>query len=205
MPFIPVNNTLQAKLIMQSNNQDVINDLYFVFAAAPLAADRALLATAMHTFWTNHYKLHTPDSVQLREIDIVDLSSSSAPTTQLIINPVEAGSLVGAICPLNTSLCISLRTALRGKNYRGRVYTPPQRQADEATAGTWNTSLVSNLLTDFAWLLTAANTASGIWSVVSRFLNNSPRGSGVTTPITAVTADVNIDSQRRRLIGRGRA
>jgi hypothetical protein len=53
-------------------------------------------------------------------------------------------------------------------------------------------------------LLDPAVITVGEWSVASRFTNNEPRTTGISAPVTAVQATDNIvDSQRRRLPGRG--
>jgi hypothetical protein len=41
------------------------------------------------------------------------------------------------------------------------------------------------------------------WVVLSKFFAKNPRSTAVATPITAVSADQYLDSQRRRLTGRG--
>lgn len=203
MPFIPTTNAV--KVIMKYNwaNQVVVQDLWFTFTSAPTATNRSNLATAMHTWWTSQIKPYLCDNFGLTEIAVVDMQSQNGPVTLLTLTSPEVGGDAGDSVPLNAAMCISLRTASRGRNFRGRNYMGGMPLSSVPTPGTFTTTLVSNIITAFSWLMTTSNTASGLWSIVSWYLNKTLRSSGLATPISAVTADTLIDSQRRRLIGRG--
>lgn len=203
MPFIPTANTVKAVLKYNWANQVIVNDFWFKFATAPSSADRSFLAGDMHTWWTSQIKPYLSHQVGLTEIDIVDMSTQSGPVTQVILSSPEVGGDAGPSVPLNAALCGSLRTAQRGRNYRGRVYVPGIPESYNDTPGTFQSTIVGNIVTALSWFITPANVHSFIWSVVSFYLNKTARSSGLATPITAVSADTLIDSQRRRLIGRG--
>lgn len=204
VPFIPVPNTLEARIGLDIRGQRMIMLLHFTYSGAPGATERAALNTAMHTFWTNQLKPTLTNEVALSDITVTDMSSSSAPQTVAVINPVEPGTIALGCAPTGSALCVTHRTNLRGRSFRGRSYVPGMVYEPGSQLPTnFNLSRVSAVVSAFSWLLTAANTAAGIWSVVSKFANLVPRSSGLTTPITAVSADQFIDSQRRRLAGRG--
>jgi hypothetical protein len=67
-----------------------------------------------------------------------------------------------------------------------------------------NGTFLAGLIASYADLLGHVNIGANTLCVVSRFHNNSARVSGVATDILSVSADPVIDSQRRRLPGRGR-
>lgn len=203
MPFIATANTLKCLLKYNWANQTVVQDLWFKYNSAPGSTERAALATAMHTWWTNQIKPYLCDNIGLFEVDVIDMSTQNGPVYTLTLTSPEVGGDTGDSVPLNAALCVSLRTASRGRNFRGRNYIGGIPLSSVPTPGTFATGIVSNILTAFSWFLTPSNVAAGIWSVVSWYLNKSARSSGLATPITAVTADTLIDSQRRRLIGRG--
>jgi hypothetical protein len=142
-------------------------------------------------------------TIGLKEIVSVAQDSPSSPNADLIINPYEFGTHGTSSLPNGVAIVVTERTALRGRNYRGRIYIPGIDIADRNDSISLNTTALGNLMTQVQWLLTAANTAGAIWSVVSHFLNKAPRGTAINTPITAVSADNYFDSQRRRLALRG--
>lgn len=203
MPFIAALDTLHVTMKFNQAAGLGILGFDFKYNSTPGLTERTNLAVAMHTFWTNQLKPQITSGVQLTEIDVTDLSSASGPTYTLIISPSEAGTHTGAPEPPNVALVVTHRTAQRGRSFRGRTYLWGLDKAQENNSYDFNLTYVGNIVTAMGWLLTAANTAAGIWSVVSRFANNAPRVNAVVTPITAVSADQYMDSQRRRLFGRG--
>jgi hypothetical protein len=98
---------------------------------------------------------------------------------------------------------ISWRTAKRGRSYRGRSFhigmTSTMVTGSTLTAGT-----ITSLTTAYNALLTAVNASGIALCVVSRFQNHVQLTNGESTPITVATIEGNLDSQRRRLIGRGK-
>lgn len=204
MPFIPVVDTLKVVMNFSINSQQVINIFNFKYNSPPGLTERSALATAMHTFWTNQLKPQLTADIGLERIDVIDLNSASAPSTTLIIAPREVGTLSATVgTPSGMALVVTHRTALRGRNFRGRTYLAGHSGNALTSPTTYNLTNIGNILTAMAWLLNAVNTAAGIISVVSRQLNNAPRGTGITTPITGFSMDNLLDSQRRRLQGRG--
>lgn len=105
--------------------------------------------------------------------------------------------------PGNVTVAITWRTANVGKSYRGRTYhiglLSRQILGNQLAGGT-----MAGLLAAYTEL-TAAIHADAFFTqgVVSRYSNGVKRETGVFTPITQVTMDSALDSQRRRLAGRG--
>ena len=59
------------------------------------------------------------------------------------------------------------------------------------------------MIAAYAQLVSDIHTGGNELVVCSRFHNKAPRTAGVGTEITRVNVDINLDSQRRRLTGRG--
>jgi hypothetical protein len=117
---------------------------------------------------------------------------------------------VGDPTPANVSLAVSFRTAGRGRSSRGRNYFVGFVD-DQVTGNVVNNSDAVDIRNAYAALIAAAATANVSWVVVSRFSGVDadgkpiPRAAGVTSLINAVSlVDNDVDSQRRRLNGRGR-
>jgi hypothetical protein len=77
---------------------------------------------------------------------------------------------------------------------------------DSVSNNTLNATFVSNLIAAYESLMDAATfTDDWSWIVYSRFENGDPRPEALIAPVDAVVfTDRTIDSQRRRLPGRGR-
>lgn len=107
-----------------------------------------------------------------------------------------------ATMPFNVTVCLSLRTQLSGRGGRGRLYQcgiPNLAVTGNRVTTTYATALVNAYVTLQASLL-----ALGVqWCVGSLVSGGVPRESVLLTPISAFRADNVIDTQRRRLPGRG--
>lgn len=60
-------------------------------------------------------------SVALAQVGVRDVNTASQPE-HLDANPAVPGAAAGALLPPQVALCVTLRTALAGKEYRGRYY-----------------------------------------------------------------------------------
>lgn len=204
MPFVPVPNTVGVEVRMIQDSQRIENTLYFRKAAGWLAVDVPVLFNELLLWWTVDLAPHLNVSVQLNEFQITDLSTQTGfGFTIPAPAPKPTGGRAGAGLPNNCSLAITFRTALRGRSFRGRNFVPGLVDVD-VSANTLSGVTVGQIEAAYTNLIARAVTVGAIWVVVSRFHNNSPRVTGITTDITAAGAtDAIIDSQRRRLPKRG--
>lgn len=203
MATIPVPNVVQLELIYTFNSDVMENVLHYQIPGTANADDLTALAAAAYTEWVTNLRASISQSVFLRSIKVTDLTTNVSPTVTWGVGLPQAGSLVGTPAPNNVTCCFTKRTNLRGRNNRGRIYWPllaTSEITNNVLSGARVTAIV-NGLANFRVL----NTALGDWEmvVVSRYFNNSPRASGIFTPVTNFTSDGIVDSQRRRLPGRG--
>lgn len=203
MAFIPVPNVIQAELVYTWNNETCENVLHFESAGAPSIPNMQELGAYLVAWWTTSMKPLTHNSVQLVNVKLTDLNAAFAPAIDYTTTLPQTGTPSGDSMPNNVSLVMSKRTVFRGRSYRGRIYVvglfEPMVAGNVVTG-----SHVTNLKT--AWsLLNSFATTSESWThvVVSRFEGGAPRAFGVTTPVINITSDGIVDSQRRRLPGRG--
>jgi hypothetical protein len=203
MPFIPVAGVAQAEIRMTWDDQKVENTLYFDFGTTPTSGDLTTLGTDLLAWWTANIAPLTNQDVQLREIYLTDLTSA----TGAAVTVVPASPLFGEVnldsLPNNVALCVSFRTAFRGRSFRGRNYVVGL--SENQVSGSHVIETVSEqFVTAYEQLLSGGHAVSQTWVVVSRFTGNAPRTAGVATPIdTVLVVDSTVDSQRRRLPGRG--
>jgi hypothetical protein len=210
MPFVPVANTALVEFRMTANGQKVENTIWAEFPSPPAAADLTSLINACESWWVAEYATNVSSGVQLREISATSMDSATAPQVSLAPVSPTFGASTANIVPGNVTLTVSFRTALRGRSFRGRNYivglTEDQIAGNQAVAG------ITSLWAGHYTALIAAIAGAGFeWVVVSRFSGVDPvthdpipRAAGITTPvISVVVVDDNLDSQRRRLTGRG--
>lgn len=204
MPFIPVPGVVQVEIRQTLHGQRIENVFYVDVGTEVPTSSLENITELMGDWWEALVLPNLSNNIALREVYGTDLSSASGGThTRTYTTPVP-GSVVGESLPANCALCVSLRTAQRGRSFRGRSYVAGI--PEEASAN----SVVSNVVA--APLLAAYQTliTSGDYTerfplvVVSRVADGAPRVTGVATPIvTAVLTNQVISSQRRRLPGRG--
>lgn len=183
--------------------QIVVVTLGFSRPTAPTTAQMDALNTVVKDWWDTDMKSRFSTAIALYTVRCYDQSAEDAPRRDLPVSPVIAGLVGGNPTPNNATIALTHYTGKRGRSYRGRNYLPGIPQAEVMAATTFNSGLATFLVSKFVTLNALA--AAGGWthSVLSRYLNKAARTTGVATPITAYGADAWIDSQRRRLAGRG--
>jgi hypothetical protein len=210
MPFIPVANTALTELRFTSNGQQVENTLWFEHATDPTGEDLEGLNAAVFDWWAANIQALQSSAVQLREVTSTSQTSAMSSFDTFTPPVAEFGGAGANNEPGNVTMSISFRTALRGRSARGRNYAIGLTE-DQVAGNSFVTGLTALWQAAYFELIDAAAAAGWQWVVASRFSGVDPdtgdpipRAAGVTTPITAVVVvDDNVDSQRRRLTGRG--
>jgi len=210
MPFVPVPNTVLAELRMSLDGQRVENTLYFRRGFTPTVAEITALGNALITWWGAFVADYTNAAVTLEEVFLTDLTTAIASAVSVPATSGIIGTIGGDFIPANASLAVSFRTANRGRSFRGRNYIVGLSE-DSVTGNTVDPDVVTLIELAYNQLLSSLPGTSGwTWSVVSRFSGIGlggvpiPRTTGLATTITSVNVvDPIVDSQRRRLPGRG--
>lgn len=202
MAFIPVPDVAMVELVFRQDGQVCENTLYFQGAASWDATNLTTLAEEVRDWWIAGPRLDTSDTVGLTSVKATSLASQSAPGVEVTDLLPADGTEVSPPLPNNVTQAVTFVTALRGRSYRGRNYrvglTEAMVVANQVDVG-YTTSWVGFYQT----LDTDVTVNSAQHVVVSRYENNVPRATGVATPVVSYKADRVIDSQRRRLPGRG--
>jgi hypothetical protein len=206
MVFVPALNTAQANLRFTFDSQQAENTLYFQKAGGPITQPELdTLGSDLATWWDVNLRQALSSTLVMREVYLVDLTSqTSASATYTPGTPLQGGDTTQPL-PNNVSFAVSFRTAGRGRSARGRNYIAGLTEQN-VTGNELVTTMVTYIVDAYKELLDPATLGSiWTWSVVSRFQNKAARASALVQPITAVsTTDAVVDSQRKRLPGRGR-
>jgi hypothetical protein len=163
------------------------------------------LVDGLAEWWYTYARPLTSSLTVLREVYARDLTFYGAKTAVSYNHAGSAGTLTtGPVFPANCAFSVSFRTALRGRANRGRNYWLGFGDYQRSGPSELSTTYVNQLIGLYERLLPGGSNdpTPFIWSVLSRQLDGVPGGRAI--PITAVIAvDNYIDSQRRRLPGRG--
>lgn len=205
-PFIPAPNAASVELIYTSALQVYENRLH-VFKGEPytlteLQALRSLVDNWDSTSW----KLARNAGSVLTRIKCRALDEVGSPVDEYQLPSPRGGTSGGAALPLSNTWCVKLVTERAGRSYRGRLYTVAM-DAAMLGAGAQSVTLTfaNNVVASLEALRTALDGVSQKLCIVSYMKDKSWRDTAEITAVSHITySDLNVDSQRRRLVGRGR-
>lgn len=205
MAFQAVPLTVMTELRYLLDNQEVENSLYFKFAAEPSQSDMSALSAGLLIWWQDYVRVWQVDSLQLKEIYNTPLGSATAETYSFTPTSAQYGAFQDEPEPNNVSFAVKFNTANRGKGSSGRNYALGIADAF-VLQNTFTEAYVNGIVGAYNNLQNtiASEGSTGTWVHVRRTVNKVLLPQGLTYPIQAATfTDRTVDSQRRRLPGRG--
>ena len=204
MAFTPAPNVYRTEVRYLLHGQRIENTLNLRSLTGIPATDPNILGQIVFDWAEAEVLPLLSIDVTLQEVYMTDLSSMTAPTYTIppAGAPPAGGNGVPAL-PGNVALCVSFRTAGRGRTMRGRNFVGGISDnvvvGNQASAG-----FAASLALAYETLQTTLVGAGFAVGVLSTRENNLPRAEGLWTQVTDfVVTDLNVDSQRRRLTGRG--
>lgn len=202
MPFVPFPQTASFEMRFLDDGQKVEN-VFHVDNATPWDATELLRYCAVFANWWNaDMRALVSDAVSLVSVIGKDMATGTAVGVEYTTGlPLVGGNTSGDF-PNNVTLAVKWSTGLAGRSFRGRTYHIGLAKNQVAGQIVVSSSL-SSIVTAYLLLISAVTTAGAALSVASRFHLGVVRVTGVTTHILSASADPVIDSQRRRLPGRG--
>lgn len=203
MPFQPVPNTVQCDAIFMLFGQ-IIENVYHV--QVPGGVDAPTIQDCANEVgnWIEDTLLpQLSANLTFLRVEAKNLSIEAGGEAVYNAAAGTVGGSPDASEPGNVAFCVSLRTAQSGRSYRGRKYfsglAVSQRTGNQVLPA-YGAALVDALNT----LITVLEGFSKVLVIVSRIQDGLELLTAVATPVTsAVAANFDIDSQRRRLNGRG--
>jgi hypothetical protein len=157
----------------------------------------ATLANDVQAWISTQYKtlVSSPVSWYLISVRLYDPSNPLA--YDLSISPPIAATQAGPAEAANVTATLSLRTGLAGRRYRGRMYVAAISENHVAQNDLLTSPYVVLAGTVTQAFLTAMNTGGRALTIFHKLSNTY-------TNVTGYAIENIIDSQRRRLPGRGR-
>lgn len=135
-------------------------------------------------------------------VQVADARPNTSPLAEFAI--AAQGDAADDVMPPNDSLCVTLRTDVKGRTGRGRIYLNGFPEG-VANGGYWEAgaqTLANNIA--LALLTAYGPDAAGpdmTWGVISRFELGVKREVPAFTPINSFTVHNEVRSLRRRAIG----
>lgn len=205
MAFTTGDRVVEVHVRGSVDDQRVENTLYFQHATEVNLPNLAILASDLIGYVRTAWLAQLPPAYQLRELYLVDLTTATSESYTLPAEPEDIGALSGIALPNNVSFTITFITALRGRSFRGRNYWPAVTESD-VTGNRLSEARAGQIRNIYTFMVGASEISSDwTWGVFSRYQNKIQRTVGVFTACqSARYADLTVDSQRRRLPGRGR-
>lgn len=203
-PYIPATNVAKGEVIYDQDGQEVVNVFHFLSDVGWDATRLGQLCEMLSEWVTASILPDYPLEYSLREIKCTDLTTQTGAVAQTFFSPPGFGEQTTSNpLPNNCSVVIKWITGKRGRSYRGRTYYPCI--TDAMAAG--NKLTVGGLATvgNAAGELFTAALDHQWWLVVVSYCHDKAwRTVADITRITSYAVDETLDSQRRRLPGRGR-
>jgi hypothetical protein len=206
MPFIPALGVIKVEIQFTKSGQQCEN-VFYVDSTTMQASDALEDIADLVDAWVHSdYLPILPNEVTFVGTKCTDMTTSTSPAFFKAATGAITGT-GGAGMPNNVTIAVHKTSAGRGRSASGRVYpigVPTQHQS-----GVNNIAQVA--ATEFCVAFRAlrddvnASTLGGMFlTLVSFFTANAPRATGVMFHIVDfVCRDLVLDSQRRRLPGRG--
>lgn len=210
MPFVPVSDTLAIELVYEYAGQTVENTSYVHSTPGWTIESISTFLDELRVLVQEELMPLLSTTIALVRLVGTLLDAVDAASVTLTVSPPFPGSTGGANLPNNSAYVVTFLTAGRGRSKRGRNYIAGLTVNDEADPNRVNTTFRTGLLAFYDAYLALCATNSVELVVVSRFSGVDgdgrpiPRAAGVVTDVIGFTTfDTVLDSQRRRLPGRG--
>lgn len=202
MAFIPLPLTAEVVLRYSWQNQQVANVFHVRSNAGWTAENLVLLGQTFVTWWDDAMRPLVSNTVTLNEVVCTDFSVEDGRGVIVTDGLPLTGALTEESVPNNVSLAVKWTTGFTGRSFRGRSYHVGLTIA-QVTANAVDSTPLAAITAAWTLLRTRMIAADYELVVASRQFNNAPRTVGVVTPIIGTSVDSTLDSQRRRLPGRG--
>jgi hypothetical protein len=203
MPFQAVPNTIQCDVLFMYYGQRVENVFH---VEVPGGVDAAVIvdtANDVRDWVIDSYLPLLVTAVSFIGVEAKNLSIEGGGTAFALPPGSASGGSAGEGMPGGTAFAVSLKTASSGRSYRGRKFVfglnRSQISGNQIAIG-----YAGDIVAAFNELIAILTAVSKVLVIVSRIADGVERLTGVTTPVTtAAFTNLDVDSQRRRLTGRG--
>lgn len=192
-------NVAQITIVFERNGDGsrASNTLYFTSPDAGDTGEADALINAIETWIDTEWQPLAANSWKAVLIEYRHLISGSG----IVLNKTieYQGAVVSESAPNNVTIALSFRTGYAGRSRRGRNYFVGAAEIDIAN-NELSSTVAASYIEGYEAIKTITAGAGWTWVVYSRYENNEPRTTGLTTPVqTVILTDLIVDSMRSRL------
>jgi len=201
--FIPVANVAKVTMKYQLNLNEVENVFHFLHDGPMTRGDLISLTENVVSSWITNIAPQQPSSLELKTVEGIDLS---APSSIIDTQRVDTfGGSANAALPGNVTLSIKFDGGFAGRSKRGRMYWL-QLMEPAVVGDLVQTADLGAIVGGVEAFFEDIASGTGDWAhvVVSYCQAGAWLSDGEVTLIDNYSSDGIVDSQRRRLTGRGR-
>lgn len=205
MSFVETPNIVEVQFRCTFQGSQTMNRIHVNVMHEPTEADCIAVASDCAGWWVDNVAALVNVSLALREVYVKSLATQPGPEATFSAGLPLTGSLSGEALPANCSLAVSLRSNLTGRSSRGRWFWQgfEEGQCNGSIVSSGTIASIDAAMTNLADVI---DSGGWTWTIVSYFSEGVPRPGG---PVYFSVQDILlvdnvIDSQRRRLPGRGR-
>lgn len=192
-----VPNGIKIELNAIQNGIPVVNRFYVTQTGTVGSADLDdTIAAALGLF--NDLRVRQHQSYVLQNITATDVSVENGTQTILPMVTNNTGQVLTAAAAANAAICVSLRTNLTGRSFRGRFYVGGLPNELFLNAQNILTEAAAGFAAAFEDFIDALNAIDKTLVVVSNYASGIVRIVALATEIISIIVDTKIDSQRRR-------
>jgi hypothetical protein len=208
MAFIPAPGIAQAELVFTWNEQTVEMVLNFQGSGAWSATTLDLLGSSLVSWFQTYLAPLLSTQIQLRIVRVRDLTTVNGVGVEHSSGLPSGGLINTASVPNNVAIAVKHSTGLTGRSFRGRSFVPGLAAGD-INVNTLLPDSLTALRNAFANLNVVSNVNGAVHVVLSKYHGVDsqgkpiPRATAIATPVLSYSVDPTVDSQRRRLPGRG--
>jgi hypothetical protein len=200
--FVPVPLAAQVEMRFTQQGQKVENVFHVSTPLGPVPADYDTIGGLFASWFTATQASEVSNGLTLHSVIVRDMAVQNGLAVEHTTGLPASGLDASAQPPMNVTLAVKWVTGLSGRSFRGRTFHLGVVNTQFANS-TANGALITSLHNTYNLLRTNLASAGFPLVVVSKFSNKLPRVAGLKTLITDNAIDSTMDSQRRRLPGRG--
>jgi hypothetical protein len=204
MTFVPAPGIVQVEIRALSDGQHIENRLHFNCNHTPTTTDLATINDFVGGTVLSDWLPNLPASVVMVENFLRSLETQNDIQMTGAYDVDTHGALSGQACANQNTLCVSLRSTSAGRSARGRLYWLGLDES-QTTGNLIDTDPRIAIVGAVDTMRTVLLGQGFPWVIVSYINNGAPRVGG---PVyfqvsTVLSVDNVLDSQRRRMPGRG--
>lgn len=204
MGFVPFDDVIKLEAIFLQDNQRIENVHYYIVDETPNVATMTDLCAGWVETWDTYLRAAQSTDVSLVLLRAAIMETESSPGIEYSVDLPMSGGHGSPALPNNVSLAVRWLTNLRGRSFRGRTYHIGlcEDQVDGNIVTETTQVALESIYGNFISI--SVDVGPAVKCIASRVSHGVERVTGIATPVVNVFVDPYVDSQRRRLPGRGR-